>query len=114
MEQLIISDYGTYLGKHIEPVVVRYCDKEHENEEHALMDLEQIVIGSRGVSLFSDRIEACTERGIEISFLSFNGQPFAKLMSPALTATVISRREQLAAGKGRMNTEGKREDLFYP
>ena len=45
----------------------------------------------------SDLIEACTERGIEIAFLSFNGKPYAKLNSPSLTATVISRREQLAA-----------------
>ena len=97
MEQLIISDYGTYLGKRSERVSVRYRDKEREKEEHPLMDLDQIVITSRGVSMSSDLIEACTERGIEIAFLSFNGKPYAKLNSPSLTATVISRREQLAA-----------------
>ena len=97
MNQLTISDYGTSLGKRSERVSVRYRDKEREKEEHALMDLDQIVIASRGVSLSSDLIEACTERGIEISFLSFNGKPYAKLNSPSLTATVISRREQLAA-----------------
>ena len=97
MNQLIISDFGTYLGKHSERVSVRYRDKEREKEEHAMMDLDQIVIASRGVSVSSDLIEACTERGIEISFLSFNGVPYAKLNSPSLTATVISRREQLAA-----------------
>ena len=97
MNQLTISDYGTYLGKHSERVSVRYRDKERGKEEHALMDLDQIVIASRGVSVSSDLIEACTERGIEISFLSFNGKPYAKLNSPSLTATVMSRREQLAA-----------------
>ena len=97
MEQLIISDYGTYLGKRSERVSVRYRDKDRDKEEHALMDLDQIVITSRGVSMSSDLIEACTERGIEISFLSFNGKPYAKLNSPSLTATVISRREQLTA-----------------
>ncbi len=97
MNELIISDYGTYLGKHSERVSVRFRDKERKKEEHALMDLDQIVIASRGVSVSSDLIEACTERGIEISFLSFNGKPYAKLNSPSLTATVISRREQLAA-----------------
>ena len=97
VEQLIISDYGTYLGKRSERVSVRYRDKDREKEEHALMDLDQIVITSRGVSMSSDLIEACTERGIEIAFLSFNGKPYAKLNSPSLTATVISRREQLAA-----------------
>ncbi len=97
MQPLIISDYGIYLGKHSERLVVRYRDKKKPNDEHPLMDLEQVIIGSRGVSLSSDLVEACTQRGIEISFLSFNGQPYAKLISPALSATVISRREQLAA-----------------
>ena len=97
MNQLTISDFGTSLGKRSERVSVRYRDKEREKEEHALMDLDQIVIASRGVSLSSDLIEACTERGIEISFLSFSGKPYAILNSSSLTATVISRREQLAA-----------------
>ena len=97
MQSLIVDDFGTYLGKRSERVSVRYRDKDREKEEHALMDLDQIVITSRGVSMSSDLIEACTERGIEIAFLSFNGKPYAKLNSPSLTATVISRREQLAA-----------------
>ena len=97
MSSLIVDDYGAYLGKHSERVSVRYRDKDREKEEHALMDLDQIVVASRGVSVSSDLIQACTERGIEISFLSFNGKPYAKLNSPSLTATVISRREQLAA-----------------
>ena len=97
MQSLIVDDFGAYLGKRSERVSVRYRDKEREKEEHALMDLDQIIIASRGVSMSSDLIEACTERGIEISFLSFNGKPYAKLNSPSLTATVISRREQLAS-----------------
>lgn len=97
MEPLIISDYGVYLGKHSERVVVKYREKDRPNDEVALMDLEQVIISSRGVSLSSDLVEACTQQGIEISFLDFNGQPYAKLLSPTLTATVISRREQLAA-----------------
>ena len=97
MSSLIVDDYGAYLGKRSERVSVRYRDKDRQKEEHALMDLDHIVVASRGVSISSDLIEACTERGIEISFLSFNGKPYAKLNSPSLTATVISRREQLAA-----------------
>ena len=97
MQSLIVDDFGAYLGKRSERVSVRYRDTEREKEEHALMDLDQIVIASRGVSISSDLIEACTERGIEIAFLNFSGKPYAKLNSPSLTATVISRREQLAA-----------------
>ena len=74
MQSLIVDDFGTYLGKRSERVSVRYRDKDREKEEHALMDLDQIVITSRGVSMSSDLIEACTERGIEIAFLSFKRQ----------------------------------------
>lgn len=109
MEVLIVSDYGTYLGKHSERLVVKYRDRERASDEYALMDLEQVIIGSRGVSISSDLVEACTERGIEISFLGFNGQPYAKLMSPALTATVISRREQLAAYQDERGFEISRQ-----
>ena len=61
MQSLIVDDFGTYLGKSSERVSVRYRDKDREKEEHALMDLDQIVITSRGVSMSSDLIEACTE-----------------------------------------------------
>ena len=54
MNQLTISDYGTSLGKRSERVSVRYRGEERQKEEHALMDLDQIVIASRGVSLSSD------------------------------------------------------------
>jgi CRISPR-associated protein Cas1 len=97
MNQLIISDYGVFLGKHSERLVIKYKDKEREDEEHALMNLSHIIVSSDGVTLSSDLISECTQRGIEISFLSFSGKPYAKLVSPALTATVITRREQIAA-----------------
>ena len=105
MNQLTISDFGVSLGKRSERVSVRYRGAERGKEEHALMDLDQIIIASRGVSLSSDLIEACTERGIEISFLSFSGKPYAKLNSPSLTATVVSRREQLAAYRDERGLE---------
>ena len=82
MNQLTISDYGTSLGKRSERVSVRYRGVERQKEEHALMDLDQIVIASRGVSLSSDLIEACTERGIEISFLSFQRQTVRETQQP--------------------------------
>ncbi len=49
------------------------------------------------MSVSADLIEACCEQGIRISFLTRRGEPFAMLSSPMLTATVATRREQLAA-----------------
>lgn len=55
------------------------------------------MIASAGVTLSSDLIQACCERGIRVSFLTPTGRPFAMLSSPMLTATVLTRREQMAA-----------------
>jgi CRISPR-associated protein Cas1 len=65
--------------------------------ELPLFRVGHIVIASNGVSISTDLIEACCERGIRLSFLTRGGKPFAMLSSPMLTATVITRREQLAA-----------------
>lgn len=95
MESITITDFGSFLGKHSERLVIRR--KDQADEEHALMNIDQIIVCSSGVSLSSDLIAECTERGIEINFLSFSGAPYAKIVSPMLTATVITRREQLSA-----------------
>jgi CRISPR-associated protein Cas1 len=65
--------------------------------ELPLFRVGHIVVASGGVSISTDLIEACCERGIRLSFLTRGGRPFAMLSSPMLTATVITRREQLAA-----------------
>jgi len=65
--------------------------------ELPLFRISEIVIATRGVSMSTDLIEACCERGIKVSFLTSTGRPMAMLSSPMLTATVATRREQLSA-----------------
>lgn len=71
--------------------------KTADEIELPLFRVGEIVIGSPGVAVSADLIEACCERGIRLSFLTRSGKPYAMLSSPMLTATVITRREQLAA-----------------
>ena len=73
--------------------------------ELPLFRIGEIVIASSGISLSSDLVEACCERGIRLSFLTRSGKPYAMLSSPMLTATVITRREQLAAYNDRRGVE---------
>jgi CRISPR-associated protein Cas1 len=68
-----------------------------EEIELPLFRIQEIVVALRGVSLSTDLIQACCERGIRICLVEPNGRPVAMLSSPMLTATVKSRREQLAA-----------------
>lgn len=91
--ELIVSDYGSFLGKRSERLVLRL--KGEVVQEVPFHDLEQIVIMTSGVSMSTDLIQECMEHGININFLSCTGKPYAKLVSPYLTGTVMTRREQL-------------------
>lgn len=92
---ITIDEFGISLGKKSERLIVKRSGKVEQ--EHALYDIGQITITSRGVSLSTDLIEECVERGIQINFLTSAGKPYAKLTSPSLSATVAIRREQILA-----------------
>ena len=68
-----------------------------EQVELPLFRVSEIIVASSGISISTDLIEECCERGIHLSFLTPGGRPFAMLASPMLTATVLTRREQMAA-----------------
>ncbi len=101
--ELFVNDYGLYLGKKSERLVIKKGGKVLE--EHPLMNLERLTIASMGISLSTDLLRDCTERGIMINFLSFGGKPYAMITSPHLTGTVITRREQFRAYDDRRGVE---------
>jgi len=92
---LIINNYGSFLGKKSERLVVKEQGKVVQ--EVPFFNLAQITVTTGGASLSSDAIRMCVEHGVQINFLSSTGQPYAKITSPQLTATVQTRREQLMA-----------------
>lgn len=71
--------------------------RKQEQLQIPLFRISEIIVTASGVSLSTDLIEECCERGIRLAFLTSTGQPVAMLSSPMLTATVITRREQMAA-----------------
>ncbi|HEU4686181.1 MAG TPA: CRISPR-associated endonuclease Cas1 [Nitrospira sp.] len=93
--QVVLSGFGLFLSKKSERLLVR--QNKTVVYEFPLFRLSEVVVASRGVTLSSDLIEELCQRGIRLSFLTHGGKPYAMLSSPMLTATVISRREQLAA-----------------
>ncbi len=92
---LIVNNYGSFIGKKSERLVIRENGKVVQ--EVPFFDLSQVTVTTGGASLSSDAIKMCMEYGVQINFLSGNGQPYAKISSPQLTATVQTRREQLMA-----------------
>ncbi len=92
---LIVNNFGSFIGKTSERLVVK--EKGKVVREVPFFDLRQVTIATSGASLSSDAIRMCMEHGIQINFLSGTGQPYAKISSPQLSATVQTRREQLMA-----------------
>ncbi|WP_447977323.1 CRISPR-associated endonuclease Cas1 [Candidatus Nitrospira bockiana] len=93
--QVVLSGFGMFLSKKSERLLVR--QGKTVVYEFPLFRLSEVVVASRGVTLSSDLIEELCQRGIRLSFLTSGGKPYAMLSSPMLTATVVSRRQQLAA-----------------
>lgn len=100
---LIIEQPGSFLGKHSERL--RVSVKGVVAQEVPLLDVEHVLVLSKGVSLSADAIEICSENGVPISFLSRTGHAYARLLAPGLTGTVRTRREQLLAYADVRGTE---------
>jgi CRISPR-associated protein Cas1 len=92
---LILSDFGLFLGKKSERLVVRKGGETQQ--EVPLFKLQQVIVASTGVSLSADVVKECADRGIPIYFLSSSGRPYATVLSAGLIGTVATRREQLLA-----------------
>lgn len=96
LETLIVEDFGAYVGKHSERL--RVTVKGELKAEAPLLYLRQVIVKARGVSISSDAVLACAERGIAVHFVSGVGaQSGASLYTAGLTGTVLTRRAQLLA-----------------
>lgn len=93
LDTLIVEEFGAYVGKHSERL--RVTVKGETKTEAPLIYLRQVLVKSRGVSLSSDAITACAERGIALHVVS--GQGGASLYTDGLTGTAQTRRAQLLA-----------------
>jgi CRISPR-associated protein Cas1 len=93
--QLVVGGPGLSLGKKSERVTIRKNRKICG--ELPLYRVQEIVVLGGGISISTDLIEEACRRGIRIAVLSGGGRPVALLTSPMLTATVETRRAQMAA-----------------
>lgn len=93
--QLLVSGFGLFIGKKGERVVVK--KGKAVCAQVAFLRLQEVIVGSAGVSLSSDLIEDLCARGVRLAFLNSSGKPIALITSPMLTATVETRRAQLEA-----------------
>jgi len=93
--QIVLSGFGIFLSKKSERLIVKKSSKVIY--EFPFFRLNEVIVASRGMSLSSDLVEELCQRGIRLNFLTNGGKPYAMLSSPMLSATVVSRREQIMA-----------------
>ena len=93
--QLLVAGFGLYIGKKGERIVVKKNGKVCA--QVPFMRAQEVIVASRGVSFSSDLLEELCGRGIRVAFMTQSGKPIALITSPMLTATVETRRRQLAA-----------------
>lgn len=94
---LLVDQPGSFISKH--QGRLRVTKQRERLAEISLINLERVIINSRGISLSSDVIEACAEVGIPIHFLTLHGQAYASLYAAGLVGTIQTRRCQLEAEK---------------
>lgn len=92
---VMVDTYGAFVGKKSERLVIKHRDGT--KEEKPLFDIEQVVISSDGVSISSDAVQECMNRGVQIIFANYQGQPYGVLSGPELNGTIKTRRAQLMA-----------------
>lgn len=100
MKHLTILDHGMYLGVTSERLSVGM--KSGETTEYPLGRIRSVTIAREGVSISSNAILSCTQRGIRIFFLDWRGQPAACIYGASSHATVGVRRAQLKATESYM------------
>ncbi|MHC1568699.1 MAG: CRISPR-associated endonuclease Cas1 [Candidatus Syntropharchaeia archaeon] len=95
MSRLILTERGTFLGKTGEQFKI--LRKEKKDETKPAINIDQIVIIGRSISISSDAVHLANDNNIDILFLSYSGKPIARLIPARMGGTVKTRREQYLA-----------------
>lgn len=100
MRYLTISAFGSFLGLKGNRLIV--SDKEGQKYETPLSRLRAIRIEKNGVSLSSDLVMACSQRGIRIFFLDWRHISLATLSGAHQHGTVALRKAQFLGVSGNI------------
>lgn len=93
---LIVEEFGVFISKH--QGRLRVEKQQKRLQEVPIMQLEQLLICSNGVSLSSDVVRVCAQEGIPIHFLNGrNGDDYGTLFASGLTGMALTKRAQLLA-----------------
>lgn len=95
VEDLIISDYGSFVG--LKGRRLKVTAPDQSPLEAPIMHLRTVQIVTRSASISAAALSACCDAGIPIHFIDPVDGNYATLLSPHLTTVSTSRRAQLHA-----------------
>lgn len=95
IEDLIVSDYGAFVG--LQGGRVRVESKDAKRIEAPLLHLRSVQIHTRSASISVAALVACCEAGVPVHFVDGYGGNSASLVSANLTTVVATRRAQMTA-----------------
>ncbi|MCX8175252.1 MAG: CRISPR-associated endonuclease Cas1 [Candidatus Micrarchaeota archaeon] len=100
--QLIIDDYGAYIGQRDNLFEIRR--KDGTKEEYSADKLEQIIIVKNGC-ISTKAVLLAARNNIDVVFIGKFGMPEGRLFPAALGGANLIRRKQLEAAQGARGTE---------
>lgn len=97
--ELLINTPGVFIGKTRRGITLK--ERGIKKLEAPLLNLKNISILSRGVTISSNVVEYCAEKGIPIDFVGFNGKPYAKVypLQSSLASLGIAQLKAFENGK---------------
>ncbi|RLE48171.1 MAG: CRISPR-associated endonuclease Cas1 [Candidatus Methanomethylicota archaeon] len=93
MKVLVVGGYGVKLGYSKGMVTIR----GPANRELPISNFDQIILTTSGISISSRLIREAVKRGVDIIVLDGKGDVIARVDSPCLSATTLTRRGQYEA-----------------
>lgn len=108
MRYEIVDGYGCQVLKHSERLVLRYPlappgerglggEGKQRKREVPVLHLDHLLVGTKGVTVSTDALALCCERGIPVTVVDWRGRPVGRFGSPAFHGTAQVRRAQIAA-----------------
>ncbi|RLB72101.1 MAG: CRISPR-associated endonuclease Cas1 [Deltaproteobacteria bacterium] len=105
--EVIVQEYGTFLGKSGGKLVIK--KKGKKLFEFPLGSLETINVVTRGVVVSSDLVYFCADRGVPLFFSDYTGMPRAALLRPKNGDPGLGLRQLQILANGRQTLELARE-----
>ncbi|MBD3408040.1 MAG: CRISPR-associated endonuclease Cas1 [Candidatus Lokiarchaeota archaeon] len=92
MHTIVLEDFGYFLGKKGERLVVK--KKGKVKAEFPVSDVERVIISSSGASVSSAALYLAVDNRVPVVFTYSSGHPFAFVMPTLGHGTVLTRRGQ--------------------